>query len=86
MKEKIKILIRDKKLEDWVVKQVRRHKEEVADKGKSDNVKEKKDVEKISFIREASIYTTFRGPHIGGSGRSVWRGRSEKQSNHLSLT
>lgn len=54
-----------------VLKEVTKHKVEATGKGKSNKTKENEDVDKISFIRKASIHTMFGGPHIDGSGRSA---------------
>lgn len=56
---------------EWAVKEVKKHKVETADKGKIDNGKEKEDIEKVAFIREASIHTIFGGSHAGGSGKNA---------------
>lgn len=64
LKEEIESLIRDGKLEEWVVREVRKYKDDKKTE-KDNEPKDTKEEEKIAFIREDSIYSIFGDSYWG---------------------
>ncbi|KAK1389694.1 hypothetical protein POM88_017872 [Heracleum sosnowskyi] len=87
LKEDIEKLIKEGQLTDWVVKEVKKYKEEVPIKVTEvvECSREEKELEKPVFIREESIHTIFGGPHIGGDERNVIE-RYVREAQHPPLT
>ena len=70
LKEEIETLIREGKLTEWVVREVKKYKEDTKSSTiKAIEGKEKTAYETTKKTREGSIHTIFGGPHIGGTGR-----------------
>ncbi|KAK1356083.1 hypothetical protein POM88_049339 [Heracleum sosnowskyi] len=87
LKEEIEKLIREGKLTEWVVKKVKKYREEAPVKT-TEAIKGSTEVkvpEKPVFVREASIHTIFGGPHIGGNGRNAMD-RYVREAQHPPLT
>ncbi|KAK1363262.1 hypothetical protein POM88_038823 [Heracleum sosnowskyi] len=87
LKEEIEKLIKEGKLTDWVVKEVKKYKEEAPVKVTEviEGSTEGKELEKPVFVREEIIHTIFGGPHIGGNGRNAME-RYVREAQHPPLT